>query len=407
MAATDAHPAARDAGAATTLRAGWSTELLGYDFGFGHPMTSDRIDLAIALAAQLGLLDRPDVEVVGARAASDEVLATVHDPAYVAAVHAAAEHGVPDLARGLGTRDDPLFPQMHDAAARVVAGTLDAVRAVWERRTQHAVNVGGGLHHARPGAASGFCVYNDAAVAIRDVLASGARRVAYVDIDAHHGDGVQDIFWDDPRVLTVSVHETGHALFPGTGYPTEIGGRGAEGTAVNVALPSRTGDAGWLRAVDAVVPAVVREFAPDVLVTQHGCDTHRLDPLATLRVSVDAQRVAAHLLHDLAHEVSDGRWVALGGGGYAILDVVPRTWAHLLGIASHRPVDPSTPVPEEWLAVVRQRYGREAVARMTDDAPATFVPWSRGYDPADDVDRAIRATRAAVFPALGLDPDLD
>jgi len=406
MTATGAHPAVRGDGR-TMLRVVWFTELLGYDFGIGHPMTSDRIDLTIALAAQLGLLDVAGVEVVGADPVSDSCLATVHDTDYVAAVHAAAERGVVDLVRGLGTRDDPLFPQMHEAAARIVAGTLDAARTVWRGEAEHAVNVGGGMHHARPGAASGFCVYNDAAVAIRALLDEGAQRVAYVDVDAHHGDGVQAVFWDDPRVLTVSVHETGHALFPGTGYPTETGGPGAEGTAVNVALPSRTGDAGWLRAIDAVVPAVVREFAPDVLITQHGCDTHRMDPLATLRVSVDAQRVAAMLLHDLAHEVCQGRWVALGGGGYAVLDVVPRAWSHLIGVASHRPVDPQTPVPQLWLDVVRQRYNRDAVAEMTDHAPATFRPWSAGYDPADDVDRAIRATRAAVFPALGLDPDLD
>ncbi|KSW21924.1 acetoin utilization protein AcuC [Cellulomonas sp. B6] len=394
-------------GASPTLRVVWSTELLAYDFGFGHPMTSDRIDLTVALAAQLGLLDAPGVEVVGAQAAPDALLTTVHDPEYVAAVHAAAEHGVPDLVRGLGTRDDPVFPQMHEAAARVVQGTVDAALAVWRGEVDHAVNVGGGLHHAMPGAASGFCVYNDAAVAIRELLAAGAERVAYVDVDAHHGDGVQDVFWDDPRVLTVSVHETGFALFPGTGYPSETGGPGADGTAVNVALPSHTDDAGWLRAIEAVVPAVLREFAPDVLVTQHGCDTHRMDPLATLRVSVDAQRVAAMLLHDLAHEVSAGRWVALGGGGYAILDVVPRTWAHLLGVAAHRPVDPATRVPQVWLDVVKQRYGRDAVPVMTDHASAAFRPWAAGYDPADDVDRAVRATRTAVFPSLGLDPELD
>lgn len=394
-------------GASPTLRVVWSTELLAYDFGFGHPMTSDRIDLTVALAAQLGLLDAPGVEVVGAQAAPDALLTTVHDPEYVAAVHAAAEHGVPDLVRGLGTRDDPVFPQMHEAAARVVQGTVDAALAVWRGEVDHAVNVGGGLHHAMPGAASGFCVYNDAAVAIRELLAAGAERVAYVDVDAHHGDGVQAVFWDDPRVLTVSVHETGFALFPGTGYPSETGGPGADGTAVNVALPSHTDDAGWLRAIEAVVPAVLREFAPDVLVTQHGCDTHRMDPLATLRVSVDAQRVAATLLHDLAHEVSAGRWVALGGGGYAILDVVPRTWAHLLGVAAHRPVDPATRVPQVWLDVVKQRYGRDAVPVMTDHASAAFRPWAAGYDPADDVDRAVRATRTAVFPSLGLDPELD
>ncbi|MBO3101795.1 acetoin utilization protein AcuC [Cellulomonas fengjieae] len=389
------------------VRVVWSREMLAYDFGHGHPMTSERLDLTIRLADSLGLLAAPGVELVGAQIASDDLLQTVHDPAYVAAVHRASVDGTPDLAFGLGTTDDPVFPDMHEASARVVQGSVDSALAVWERRAMHAVNVTGGLHHAMPAAASGFCVYNDAAVAIRALLAAGAQRVAYVDIDAHHGDGVQAVFWDDPRVLTVSLHETGRGLFPGTGHAGETGGPEAPGTAVNVALPSGTGDAGWLRALDAVVPAVVRAFAPDVLVTQHGCDTHGLDPLTHLRVTIDGQRRAAELLHDLAHEVADGRWVALGGGGYAVVDVVPRAWTHLIGIATHHPVDPESKLPEEWRALVRERYGRLGPDQMTDGRDARFSPWSAGYDPGDDVDRSIRATRAAVFPTLGLDPDYD
>ncbi|HEY0117265.1 MAG TPA: acetoin utilization protein AcuC, partial [Cellulomonas sp.] len=239
------------------------------------------------------------------------------------------------------------------------------------------------------------------------VLAAGAERVAYVDIDAHHGDGVEAVFWDDPRVLTISLHETGARLFPGTGYPREVGGPGAQGAAVNVALPSGTGDAGWLRAIDAVVPPLLREFAPDLLVTQHGCDTHRLDPLTSLRTSVDGQRVAAGMLHQLAHQVAGGRWLALGGGGYARVEVVPRVWSHVIGLATHRPVDPATPLPAMWCDAVRQKYGSLEAATMTEGAPGTFSPWSRGWDPAEEVDRAIRATRQAVFPHHGLDPDYD
>ncbi len=380
----------------------WSPELLGYDFGHGHPMTSERLDLTVRLADELGLLDGA-VELVGAEPASDDLLATVHERAYIAAVRAA----LPDAERGLGTRDDPVFPHMHEAAARVVAGSVDAALAVWRGEAPHAVNVSGGLHHAMPGAASGFCVYNDAAVAIRALLAAGARRIAYVDVDAHHGDGVQHIFWDDPRVLTISLHETGHALFPGTGHARETGGPGALGSAVNIALPSGTGDTGWLRAFDAIVPAAVRAFEPDVLVSQHGCDSHVLDPLTHLRVSVDAQRAVSDAIHGLAHTAAHGRWLALGGGGYAVLDVVPRSWAHLIGIAAHRPVPPATAVPAAWQELVRDRYGRAAPPLMTDGAPASFRPWSSGYDPSDDVDRAIRATRSAVFPALGLDPEHD
>jgi acetoin utilization protein AcuC len=263
------------------------------------------------------------------------------------------------------------------------------------------------MHHAMPDRASGFCVYNDAAVAIRGLLAAGARRVAYVDIDAHHGDGVEHIFWDDPRVLTVSVHESGHSLFPGTGHPAEVGGAGAEGTAVNVALPAGTGDAGWLRAFSAVVPAVVRAFEPDVLVSQHGCDACAADPLANLKVTIDGQRIVAELVHSLAHEVTGGRWLALGGGGYAVVDVVPRAWSRLIAVAGHVVLDPETPLPAAWRADVAERWDRMPPERMTDGASGAFREWGGGYDPGDAVDRAIRATRDAVFPHLGLDPNHD
>ena len=163
---------------------------------------------------------------------------------------------------GLGTDDDPVFKDMHIASAHVVGASLEAFRQVWSGESLHSVNIAGGLHHAMPDRASGFCIYNDVAVGITQLLADGAERVAYVDIDVHHGDGVEKIFWDDPRVLTISLHETGQMLFPGTGFPTDTGGEGAEGTAVNVALPPGTSDAGWLRAFHAVVPPLLREFAP-------------------------------------------------------------------------------------------------------------------------------------------------
>ncbi len=389
------------------VRVVWSPALLGYDFGAIHPMAPERLALTMRLAADLGLLDRPGVEVVGAEPVDDATLATVHTPDYIRAVHAASDDGVIDPARGLGTEDDPVFTGMHEAAARIVGGTLGAARAVWSGEVEHAVNIAGGMHHAMPGAASGFCVYNDAAVAIRALLADGAERIAYVDLDAHHGDGVQAVFYDDPRVLTISVHESGITLFPGTGPAGDAGLGEAAGSVVNLPLPARTSDAGWLRAVDAVVPAVVREFRPEIVVSQHGCDAHGTDPLSNLDISVDAQRLAASWVHDLAHEVAGGRWVALGGGGYAVVEVVPRAWAHVIAIATHEPLDPPTPVPSSWLDHVQERWGRSAPPFMTDGVPASFRPWSSGYDPADPLDRAVRATRQAAFPALGLNVDHD
>jgi len=202
--------------------------------------------------------------------------------------------------------------------------------------------------------------------------------------------------------MTISLHETPVCLFPGTGYATETGGRGAPGSAVNIALPPGTNDAGWLRAFFAVVPQALRAFAPTVLVTQHGCDSHENDPLADLTLSLDGQRASYLALAALADEECEGRWVSMGGGGYSVADVVPRAWTHLLGIVSGEPVPPETIIPEAW----RAEIGEFAPHRMTDGADASFVPFENGINPASRLDQAILATRRAVFPELGLDPDL-
>jgi acetoin utilization protein AcuC len=259
----------------------------------------------------------------------------VHTQQYIDAV----TRGLPDERFGLGTSDNPTFEGMHEVSARVAMATVEAARSVWSGEVKRANNVAGGLHHAMPDRTSGFCVYNDLAMAIHWLLDNGCERIAYVDVDVHHGDGVQTIFWDDPRVLTVSLHETPAYLFPGTGFPHEIGGRGAQGSAVNVALPPGTGDAGWLRAFDAIVPAVVEAHEPQILITQHGCDSHTHDPLADLELSLDGQRASYLALAELADRLSGGRWVSTGGGGYALQDVAPRAWTHLLGTVSGEPID--------------------------------------------------------------------
>ncbi len=386
----------------------WDDAFAAYDFGRDHPMAPIRLVLTSMLSRDLGLFGHAGVQVVGAEPATDDILHLVHEPSFVEAVKAAsADAPEPNIAFGLGTDDVPVFRNMHEASARIVSGTRDVALAVWNGEAAHGVNFTGGLHHAMASHASGFCVYNDIAIAIRTLLDAGAERVAYVDVDVHHGDGVERAFWNDPRVLTISLHETGQVLFPGTGYSHEIGGPAAEGDSVNVAFPPGMGDAAWLRSFHAVVPPLLRAFRPSVLVTQHGCDSHALDPLAHMALSLDAQRASYEALHDLAHELTDGRWVAVGGGGYAVIDVVPRAWAHLVGIASHNPVPPETEVPEGWRDYVRERFGRQAPQRMTDGADLHFRPWSMGHDPSDAVDRAVMATRRAVFPLHGLDPWFD
>jgi acetoin utilization protein AcuC len=352
---------------ACTVAAPWDSRLLGYDFGPSHPLAPVRVELTMALAEQLGVLDR--IDVTDFDAATTEQLELVHTPGYIAAVQRAGETLRPDPSHGLGTPDDPVFESMHEASALVAGASLAAVSAVFNGSHDHGVNISGGLHHAMPDRASGFCVYNDPAIAIAWLLAQGVDRVGYVDIDVHHGDGVQAVFWDEPRVLTISLHESGRTLFPGTGEPRDVGGPNAKGAAINVAFDAGTGDGEWHAGFDAVVPAAVRDFAPTYLVTQHGCDTHALDPLANLLLSVDGQRLAHAKLHDLAHEVCGGRWLAVGGGGYELVQVVPRTWTHLLAIATGEPVDPMTETPPQWREFVQRRTGRTAPTRMTDLPP--------------------------------------
>jgi acetoin utilization protein AcuC len=380
-----------------SLKVMWDDRLTSYDFGPQHPLNPVRVDLTMALARELKVFDGPGVSVEEFEPADEALLRLVHDPDYIEAVRRERA----DTARGLGIADNPVFPGMHEASALVAGASVAAARAVWEGDAEHAANIAGGLHHAMRGAASGFCVYNDPAIAIAWLLEHGARKVAYVDVDVHHGDGVQAAFYDDPRVLTISLHETPRTLFPGTGLPHETG---ADCTAVNVALPPGTGDGHWLRAFDAVVPPLLRAFEPEILVTQHGCDSHELDPLAHLTLSVDGQRAAYAALHRLAHETAGGRWILTGGGGYELVQVVPRAWTHLLAEAAGRPIPPEAPTPEPWREYVRARTGQRAPERMTDGADTEVRTWRDGYDPANPVDRAVLATREAVFPEHGLDP---
>ncbi|ATY10744.1 acetoin utilization protein AcuC [Amycolatopsis sp. AA4] len=379
----------------------WDPSLLKYDLGGQHPFNPVRLDLTVRLATELGVLD--GVELLVPTAAGDEELLRVHAPEYLAAVREAPNVGW-DVGHGLGTDDNPVFPGMHDATALVVGSTLLAARKIADGEVRRAVNIAGGLHHAMRDHASGFCIYNDCAIAISWLLDHGFDRIAYVDTDVHHGDGVQAAFYDDPRVLTVSMHQHPFTLWPGTGYSAEIGKGKAAGTAVNVPLPPHTQDPGWLRAFDAVVPAVLQEFQPQLLVTQCGVDSHEEDPMADMSLSVDGHRTIYSTLRDLAERYANGRWLAVGGGGYQLIRVVPRSWTHLMATVLDRDVPPDTPLPPGWVSTVtRAAPAADLPAAMTDGKDTAFKPW--GDDADDPVDIAIRDTRRAIFPLHGLDPD--
>ncbi|GAC48210.1 acetoin utilization protein AcuC [Gordonia aichiensis] len=404
----------------------WSEDFLSYRWAHTHPMNPVRLALTMTLAQSLGVLD--DIDVSPPLDIGDDALTVVHSQDYIDAVRAVgsgtASLSGPLLERlfGLGDSDNPVFDGMHEAARLLVGGTLAAAQAVGSGAVRRAVNIGGGMHHAMRSRAAGFCIYNDCAVAIHWLLENGFDRIAYIDIDAHHGDGVQVAFASDPRVMTVSLHQHPATLWPGTGWPTEVGEDAGQGAAVNIALMPDTRDRLWLRAFHAVVPSLIAEFKPQIIISQCGADSHRADPLTDLSLTVDGQRAAMIAMRDLAEKYSDGRWIAVGGGGYGVVNVVPRSWSHLLGVVLDRDVDVSTQINESWCATaeeiatqVHSEYSQAPVRVMGDGGDVDFVEWDgdTGQEPPPGIDesaqrqtdRAIMATRRAVYPLHGLDPE--
>src|SRR5215472_3351773 len=330
---------------------------MAYRLSEEHPLQPLRVQLTVELIRDLGL--DALAEIVPPRRATDDEIALCHAPSYIRLVERlSADEPVPvseAAAAGFGTPDNPIAPGMHEACAAVVGGSLVAAEAVHSGAALHAFNPAGGLHHAMRDRASGFCVYNDVAVAVAWLRARG-HRVAYVDVDVHHGDGTQALFYSDPDVLTISLHESGRYLFPGTGFPDETGVGAAKGTSANLPLAPYTWDEPWLAAFEATVPPLLRAFRPTVLVTQDGCDTHALDPLAHLLGSTAIWPRVGRRFHELAHELCEGRWLATGGGGYAVREVVPRAWTLLFAEMVERPEAAASLIDSE-------RYAPEAAAQ--------------------------------------------
>ena len=372
----------------------WSAR---YDLGESHPLTPRRfgpgIDLIRAVAGEPLLLP-PEP-------ASDATLRWVHDRAYLDTVKRFSAMPYGPAVAGIGPGDTPAFAGMHDAAAAVAGGSVSAMDAIASGRVGHAFHPGGGLHHAMPGRASGFCVYDDPALAIARARRAGLR-VLYVDLDVHHGDGVQAIHWDDPGVLTFSIHQSGRTLFPGTGYVDELGEGVAAGTVVNLPMDPGTGEAGWLGALRRVLPDLAAAFGPDVIVSQHGADAHAWDPLANLRVTTTAMGAAARLVDDLSHRWAGGRWLATGGGGYDAYRVVPRTWSLVWLAARHEEWDLPTPAAwrERWTAE-GERYGQAPLPLRLEDGPNAGARPDATLELADRrAGESAELVRGLVVPAL-------
>jgi acetoin utilization protein AcuC len=357
--------------------------LTSYSFGDEHPLQPGRHELAMPLLSALGWLDTPSLTVDEPRPATLSELLTAHTLPYIQAVQAAqaisrGERPAADLhIYGLGSEDCPLFPGIHEAPALLAGASLQAMQAVLAGRALHAYSPAGGMHHAMRARAAGFCIYNDIVVAIAAAVEAGMR-VAYIDLDAHHGDGVQAAFYEDPRVLTISIHESGRFLFPGTGDATEMGAGDGVGACLNIPLPPNAGDESILLACDEIVAPALRAYYPDLVVTQTGCDTHHADPLTDLAATMALYPRLAGRLHALVHEVSGGRWVLVGGGGYDPVDVTPRAWTAFFGTVLGKETQ-GVRLPDEWRTASRARGGRPPVHLLGDIAPESLEPPGRAF----------------------------
>jgi acetoin utilization protein AcuC len=362
-------------------------QLSRFDFGPAHPFKVHRLALAFELLEAYGLVDRDDVRVIGLREATEAEALGFHSQGYLEALRLASSGmWVPNqFSHGLGTTDNPVFPDVYEWAMLVAGGSIDAATALVEGGAGRSFNLTGGLHHAMPNRASGFCHINDGVLAIQRLRAAG-KRVAYVDIDAHHGDGVQHAFYEDPGVLTISIHQTGYTIFPGTGFEEEIGQGAGRGYAINVPLLPGAGDEAYDEAFESVVLPAVELFRPDALVTQLGTDAVLGDLLANLRMS----------LHGFERAVERFRgvgvlWLALGGGGYDVANVV-RAWT----LAWAAMLDERLPdeIPSSWATSAAARGVTASRLRGSSDAPPT----------ADRVMEALRKSvesiRRTVFPIL-------
>ena len=338
-----------------------------YNFGPTHPLAPIRLKLTFELMRGVGLLDSPAVQVHEPRQASNDELLLFHDQEYLQLVKRSSESGSGFLDMG----DTPAFKGCFEASALAVGASLQAVDLVMSGMVEYGVNIAGGLHHAHPGRASGFCIFNDPAVSIAYLKKKySLDRILYLDVDAHHGDGVMYGFYSDPAVLDIDFHEDGRHLFPGTGSTEEVGVGEAAGIKINVPLPPFTGDQTYLSLFREIVPLAVRRFKPQILLLQCGADSHANDLLAHLQLTTETYRRVALTIRDLADEVAGGRLVVFGGGGYNPSNVA-RTWTVVTSTLAEF-VTPQRP-PTSWQRLFEAVIGEEAPTLIDSGGEAKHV----------------------------------
>jgi acetoin utilization protein AcuC len=373
----------------------YSDALLGYEFKKDHPLKPDRLKLTHLLSEELELLDK--VKLVEPTHASRDELELFHSPEFIDAVEDSGTNNIPHPRFGLGTSDNPIFPQIHDTGARYVGATLDGMRAIMDGAS-NAFCISGGLHHAHQSQASGFCIYNDVVIAIKILQKKRDAKVLYFDFDAHHGDGVQNAFYQSKDVMTISVHQTGKTLFPGTGFVYETGGSEGVGYSVNIPVIPGAGTPELIRVFKEVVVPLFESFKPDLLVTQLGVDGHFLDPLAHLTYTSHGFETVLHKLKDMSSKMCEIGWLAVGGGGYHPVNVA-RLWTLFLAVMLDEKVPKK--VPERFREISSYMGYKDIPEMMRDEEEIVQLYFSR-EEVSLNLDRALRRVKELIFPYHGL-----
>lgn len=373
----------------------YSNALLEYEFKKDHPSKPDRLKLTYLLSKHLGLLD--NVKEIEPTLATRDDLELFHSSEFIDAVVDSGTNNNIYPHYGLGTADNPIFPLIHETGARYVGATLDAMRAIIDGAS-NAFCISGGLHHAHRNAASGFCIYNDIAIAINMLHKKKKSRVLYFDFDAHHGDGVQNAFYRSKEVLTISVHQTGQTLFPGTGFIYEIGGGEGVGYSVNIPLIPGAGTPELIRVFDEVVVPLFEAFEPDLLITQLGVDGHYMDTLAHLTYTSHGYETVIEKLREMSSKICKLGWLAVGGGGYHPVNVA-RLWTLFLAVI----LDEDIPlrIPDEFKDTCNQMGYHDIPEFMRDKDEIVQMYFSR-EEIALDLERSLRRVKELVFPYHGL-----
>lgn len=368
----------------------FSEKFFRHSYGSSHPLKIERLQLTIDLIDAYGLLDRSGTPWVETKEADEQDLLLIHRPDYLDILKKANTGQPPPQAwrYGLGSGDNPVFPGLYDWSLLVTGATLEAIRQILDEQKQISFNMAGGLHHALSDRASGFCYLNDPAIGIARMIENGLR-VVYLDIDVHHGDGVETLFYNSDQVLTISLHQHGHTLFPGTGFVEEMGQGEGRGYAVNVPLLPGTDDDLYLRVFTEVVPPLVKAYNPDVLVTQLGVDTIATDPLASLNLSIKG-------FSEVIEEIKSWglRWVALGGGGYDIMNVA-RAWTSAWAVM--RGVDIPDALPEAFV----EKHRLELGGNVTLSDPGKKINGTTADKARQFATSVVEKITAIFFPLLG------